>query len=316
MSIPPRLAGRIRLALAFAVAGRLPLHGPRAGAGPPGGARGGHRLDGPDARHRQVAHDVRGQPLRGGGRPRDAARGRQRRRCRDRRATRAEPGRAAILGHRRRRLRPALGRRPQGSSRATTAARRRRRPPSPTASWSTASRATFDDAIFGGLSVGVPGTAARCSKPLHKQHGRLPWARLFAPAIRLADRRLPRLAAPAPAAALVRRGQLRARPRGAISSTRPAAPVPPATCCGTRSSPPRCAPSPSAAPDAFYAGPIAEAIVEAVRTAPNHQGDITAGRSRRLPRQGARAALLRLSRAIASAAWDRPRRAASRSRRS
>ena len=43
----------------------------------------------------------------------------------------------------------------------------------------------FDEAVFGGLSVGVPGTLA-VLEAVHRRHGRLPWARLFAPAIRLA----------------------------------------------------------------------------------------------------------------------------------
>ena len=40
--------------------------------------------------------------------------------------------------------------------------------------------------MFGGLSVGVPGTRAPSWRPCTSSHGRLPWARLFAPAIRLA----------------------------------------------------------------------------------------------------------------------------------
>jgi gamma-glutamyltranspeptidase/glutathione hydrolase len=42
------------------------------------------------------------------------------------------------------------------------------------------------DVIPGGLSVGVPGTVAVLAMA-HKAHGRLPWARLFEPAIRLAE---------------------------------------------------------------------------------------------------------------------------------
>jgi gamma-glutamyltranspeptidase/glutathione hydrolase len=44
----------------------------------------------------------------------------------------------------------------------------------------------FYDAVVGGRSVGTPG-AVRLLEVAHKQHGRLPWARLFEPALRLAD---------------------------------------------------------------------------------------------------------------------------------
>src|SRR5581483_5117378 len=44
----------------------------------------------------------------------------------------------------------------------------------------------FDDAVFGGLSVGVPATL-RVLEAVHKRYGRLPWARLMAPAMRLAS---------------------------------------------------------------------------------------------------------------------------------
>lgn len=44
----------------------------------------------------------------------------------------------------------------------------------------------FADAVPGGTSVGVPGNIALAARA-HRLHGRLPWARLFAPAIRLAS---------------------------------------------------------------------------------------------------------------------------------
>ena len=44
----------------------------------------------------------------------------------------------------------------------------------------------FFDAVVGGRSVGTPGTVALMAS-VHESHGRLPWKRLFAPAIALAE---------------------------------------------------------------------------------------------------------------------------------
>ena len=44
----------------------------------------------------------------------------------------------------------------------------------------------FYDAVLGGRSVGVPGTV-KMLEAAHKQHGKLPWAQLFVPAITLAE---------------------------------------------------------------------------------------------------------------------------------
>ncbi len=48
----------------------------------------------------------------------------------------------------------------------------------------------FYDAVIGGRSVGVPGLLAMLELA-HKEQGRLPWARLFQPAIRLAEQGFP-----------------------------------------------------------------------------------------------------------------------------
>lgn len=132
----------------------------------------------------------------------------------------------------------------------------------------------FDEAVFGGLSVGVPGTL-RVLEAVHKQHGRLPWARLFAPAIRLATEGF-RVSA---------RLHLLLRWEGAdgfapaarryfFDQTGSAWPV------GYLLRNPQFAATLRAVAEgganAFYTGAIAQAIVDAVRAAPNHQGDITA----------------------------------------
>ena len=44
----------------------------------------------------------------------------------------------------------------------------------------------FNEAVFGGRAVATPGLV-KMLEAAHRRHGRLPWARLFEPAIRLAD---------------------------------------------------------------------------------------------------------------------------------
>jgi gamma-glutamyltranspeptidase/glutathione hydrolase len=52
--------------------------------------------------------------------------------------------------------------------------------------WPDGKPLKFYDAVVGGRSVGVPGTV-RLMEDAHKRFGRLPWARLFEPAITLAE---------------------------------------------------------------------------------------------------------------------------------
>ena len=131
----------------------------------------------------------------------------------------------------------------------------------------------FGEAVFGGESVGVPGVVSMMALA-HRQHGRIPWARLFEPAIKIADEgfavspRLNKLLADmgAPAFEATARAHYfdttgTARPVGYTLKTPEFAATLRAIASGGEL--------------AFYAGPIAEAIVKAVASAPNHRGDMT-----------------------------------------
>jgi gamma-glutamyltranspeptidase/glutathione hydrolase len=131
----------------------------------------------------------------------------------------------------------------------------------------------LDEAVFGGLSIGVPGTL-RVLEDVHKQQGRLPWARLFQPAIKLAT---DGFRVPSRMHLLLRwHGADSFSPRARryffdeTGSARPAGYLlrNPEFAATLRAIAER-------GPDAFYAGAVAEAIVEAAKKAPNHAGDIT-----------------------------------------
>lgn len=131
----------------------------------------------------------------------------------------------------------------------------------------------FIEAVVGGKSVGVPGMIAVLALA-HKEHGRLPWATLFEPAIKLAEngftvsRRMSRAATlyaqaiamvPATAAYLLPNGKPLAE--GTIVKNQAYADTLKLLA--------------AKGPDAFYKGPIAQAIVDAVKNAPRNAVDLT-----------------------------------------
>ncbi|MGH8801251.1 MAG: gamma-glutamyltransferase family protein, partial [Casimicrobiaceae bacterium] len=130
----------------------------------------------------------------------------------------------------------------------------------------------FYDAVVGGRSVGVPGTP-RLLEAVHRRYGRLPWARLFAPAIELATRGFavsPRLHGLI--AAETHFVQARARayflapdggapPVGFVMKN-------PAYAATLRTLAQR-------GVDAFYTGAIADDVVDTADHAPRHPGDLT-----------------------------------------
>ncbi|WP_332824367.1 gamma-glutamyltransferase [Ramlibacter sp.] len=128
----------------------------------------------------------------------------------------------------------------------------------------------FYEAVVGGRSVGVPGTV-RMLEMAHRQHGRLPWAALFQPAIALAEngfRVSPRLNTLAKADAHLKKDPVAAayfyQPNGeplAVGSTLRN----PELAAVLR----RIAREGSAA---FYQGEIAQAIVDKVQKHPTNPG--------------------------------------------
>ncbi len=132
------------------------------------------------------------------------------------------------------------------------------------------------DAIPGGLSVGVPGII-RMFALAHAKHGRLPWAKLFEPAIRLAENGF---TVPARLARELAEGgpKLAAMPGIAeLFFTRDGRPLRE----GEKWRNPRLAQTfrliAEKGPDAFYNGPIAGHIARAVTGAPRNPVRMTEG---------------------------------------
>lgn len=130
----------------------------------------------------------------------------------------------------------------------------------------------FSDAVVGGRSVGVPGTL-RLLAQAHRDHGRLPWATLFEPAIRLAEDGF--AVSPRLATLLAGEPHLRRHPAAAAYFYPGGEPL----AAGSRLRNPALAAVlrrvAVEGADAFYAGPVARSIVDAVRTHPINPGRLT-----------------------------------------
>jgi gamma-glutamyltranspeptidase / glutathione hydrolase len=131
----------------------------------------------------------------------------------------------------------------------------------------------FIDAAASGLSVGVPGVL-RMLERVHRDHGRLKWARLFEPAIGLAQHGFP--VSPRLHALLEGETRLQNDPAARAYFYDPqghAVPV------GTLLKNPALAATlralAAAGADAFYHGPIAADLVHAARATPRYPGRIT-----------------------------------------
>ncbi|MSO93315.1 MAG: gamma-glutamyltransferase [Rhodospirillales bacterium] len=133
----------------------------------------------------------------------------------------------------------------------------------------TGKEKAFDDAMIGGLSVGVPGLL-RMLEMAHKEHGRLPWKTLFQAAIKHAEKGFPisRRLHESIAGAVKHLGLFpdtakyfldadgKAKPAGAILVNKPLAAT--LQLIAERG------------PDAFYSGPIADDLVKTVQQAPRN----------------------------------------------
>ena len=248
------------------------------------------------AGHGEEAHGRRRPSARGGSRARHPAQRRQRGRCRHRRADGAQPGRAAILGYRRRRLYSLLGR-------GLKAARKHRRPRDRACRrharalprcrrQAAAARRGHGERAFdrrarragGACSSPTTNTASCLGRNCSSPPSRLP-AKVF-PSRPASPRCSPR-----PTRKASR------RTRALISSMRKADLGPSATSSPTRRLPTRFETIARDGAKAFYRGDIAKDIASAVQNDPRKPGKLAAAGHRVLSRHRARADLRALSRA-------------------
>ena len=130
----------------------------------------------------------------------------------------------------------------------------------------------YRDAILGGRAVGVPG-AVRMLELAHREHGRLPWARLFQPAIRLARDGFPisdRLARQ-----IAGDRHLRKAPATKAYFFDGDAPKPAGTILKNPDLADTLERIAAKGADVFYSGDLARAIADAVTNAPIHPAVMT-----------------------------------------
>jgi len=125
----------------------------------------------------------------------------------------------------------------------------------------------FYEAVVGGRAVGVPGVL-RMLELAHGQHGRLPWAKLFEPAIRLAENGFP--VSPRLHALLAGEKHLPRDPTArAYFYTADGAPKPVGTVLRNPELAATLRAIAAGGADAFYRGPIAADLARAVQSHPN-----------------------------------------------
>jgi len=129
----------------------------------------------------------------------------------------------------------------------------------------------FIDAVVGGRSVGIPGAVALL-EVAHRKHGKLPWATLFAPAIALAENGF--AVSPRLYTTIAEEKHLQGRAKAYFLDANEK-PLPIGTILKNPAYAATLRRLANEGAAAFYAGEIAQDIVDTVRSHPTNPGDIT-----------------------------------------
>lgn len=133
---------------------------------------------------------------------------------------------------------------------------------------------TFIDAVTGGLSVGTPGVVSMMAMA-HATHGKLPWAALFQPAIDLAEKGFPISPRLYTTLAALSKRMCNQKAVAAHYLTPDCAPKDEGSLLKNPELAATLRAIAKGGPKAFYSGPIAEAIVDAVRSHPTNPGRLS-----------------------------------------